>query len=170
MKRFLMLSILGLGLVNMTNAQTAIEKKTVSSASAVLDFATGTTKGIILPAVENLPTTPANGTFLFDARTAEKKIKMYQNGAWVELSGVGSTTNLVPYSGTTDNGKQTVIGARTTTVDGVVVLESADKALVLPHVANPHLTVKSPYAGMMCYDTVRKSLAVFDGVVWSYWK
>lgn len=170
MKRFLMLSILGLGLANMTNAQTAIEKKTVGSASAVLDFAAGTTKGIILPAVESLPTTPVNGTFLFDARAAEKKIKMYQNGVWVELSGVGSTTNLVPYSGTTDNGKQTVIGAHATTADGVVVLESADKALVLPHVANPHLTVKSPYAGMMCYDTNRKALAVFDGVVWNYWK
>ena len=42
--------------------------------------------------------------------------------------------------------------------------------MVLPHVTNPHLTVKSPYPGMMCYDTVKKAVAVFDGTVWNYWK
>ncbi|TKB98283.1 hypothetical protein FA045_14280 [Pedobacter cryotolerans] len=161
-------------------AQTAIEKQTVSSTSSVLDFAAGTTKGIILPAVETLPTTPANGTFLLDKN--DKKIKMYQNGAWVELSNTGDITTIVSYSGTVDNGKQTIIGSRTTKVvdvsgnyvdgpvDGVLVLESPNKALVLPKVANPHLTVKSPYPGMMCYDTVSKSLAVYDGKLWNYWK
>lgn len=156
------------------NAQTAIEKNTISSASVVLDFAAGTTKGIILPAVETLPTTPANGTFLFDARPAEMKIKMFVTiaglGTWVELSGTGSTTALVPYSGTVDNAKKTVMGASESSADGVLVLESANKALVLPQIANPHLTVKSPYPGMMCYDTNKKALAVFDGLVWNYWK
>lgn len=150
------------------SAQTAIEKNTVSSTSVLLDFAAGTTKGIILPAVETLPLTPANGTFLFD-KTAQI-LKMYQNGAWVNLSGVGENMSIVPYSGTTDNGKQTVIGARSTTVDGIVVLESTDKALTLPKIASPHLNVKSPYPGMMCYDTDRKALAVFDGKVWNFWK
>ena len=167
MKKFLMFSVLGLWLADVANAQTGIETKTVST-SAVLEFASGTTKGIILPAVETLPATPANGTFLLDKN--DSKIKMRQSGAWVELSGTGSTTGLVPYSGTVDNGKQTVIGSRSTTVSGVVVLEAANKALVLPKVANPHLNVKSPYAGMMCYDTARKALAVFDGTVWNYWK
>lgn len=163
------------------NAQTAIEKQTVTNNSVVLDFASGTTKGIILPAVTTLPATPANGTFLFDARAAEKKIKMYENGGWVELSGVGSTTALVPFSGSVNNNKQTIIGSKTTKVyngttfvdgpvDGVLVLESATKAMVLPKVSNPHLTVKSPYPGMMCYDTDRKAVAVFDGTVWNYWK
>lgn len=154
----------------MANAQTAIEKQTVSSNSVVLDFVSGTTKGIILPAVEILPTAPANGTFLFDAHPDEKNIKMYQNNSWVELSGVGSTTNLVGYSGTVENAKKTVIGAKESAADGVLVLEATNKALVLPKIANPHLTVKSPYPGMMCYDTSRKALAVFDGVVWNYWK
>lgn len=148
-------------------AQTAIEKKTVDG-SAVIDFTSGTTKGIILPAVETLPAAPANGTFLLDKN--DSKIKMRQNGIWVELSGAGNTTGLVGYSGTVDNGKQTVIGAKTTTANGVLVLEATDKALVLPKVANPHLNVKNPYAGMMCYDTTRKALAVFDGTVWNYWK
>lgn len=159
--------IISLGAFASASAQTAIEKKTVDG-SAVLDFAAGITKGIILPAVETLPATPANGTFLLDK--TDKKIKMYQNNIWVELSGIGNITNIVPYSGTVDNGKQTVIGSRSTTVDGVLVLESTNKALVLPKISNPHLNVKSPYPGMMCYDTNRKALAVFDGNVWNYWK
>ncbi|RYF25589.1 MAG: hypothetical protein EOO42_03445 [Flavobacteriales bacterium] len=161
------------------NAQTAIEKKT-SSSSAVLEFASGTTKGIILPAVESLPASAANGTFLFD-KTA-KIVKMYQNNTWVNLSGVGDVSSIVPYTGSLDNGKQVILGSHTTkivnslgnyvdgAVDGVLVLESPTKALVLPHVSNPHLTVKSPYTGMMCYDTDRKALAIFDGKVWNYWK
>ena len=91
------------------------------------------------------------------------------NGNWF----IGTTDNignLAPYSGTVENNKQTIIGARSTAVDGVLVLESADKALVLPKISNPHLNVKSPYAGMMCYDTIRQALAIFDGTVWNYWK
>lgn len=62
------------------------------------------------------------------------------------------------------------MGAKESAADGVLVLESTNRALVLPHVTNPHLTVKSPYPGMMCYDTVKKAVAVFDGTVWNYWK
>lgn len=149
-------------------AQTAVGKQTVSSGSVVLDFGAGTTKGIILPAVETLPATPANGTFLFDK--AAERIKMYENGSWRDLSDQGDNSGIVPYKGTVDTGKQTVMGAHATSVDGVLVLESANKAMVLPHIADPHLHVKSPYAGMMCYDVVSKSLAVFDGISWNYWK
>ncbi|TKB98152.1 hypothetical protein [Pedobacter cryotolerans] len=168
MKRVLLIMILSISGSLVSKAQTAIEKQTSSSASSVLEFANGTTKGIILPSVETLPTTPANGTFLLDK--TDKKIKIYQNGYWLELSGVGNTTTIVPYSGTVDNGKKTIIGDKTTTADGILVLEATNKALVLPHVANPHLNVKTPYPGMLCYDTVSKSLAVFDGSVWNYWK
>ncbi len=167
MKKYFMLLIISLGFCSIASAQTAIEKKSVDG-SALLDFATGDTKGIILPAVETLPITPANGTFLFDK--TDLKVKMYQNNTWIGLSDVGNSTSLVPYSGTVDNGKQTVIGSRSTTVDGVLVLESIDKALVLPKISSPHLNVKSPYPGMMCYDTDRKALAVFNGTVWNYWK
>lgn len=150
------------------NAQTAVGKQEVSSPSVLLDFGSGTTKGIILPAVESIPAAPANGTFLFDRN--DSIVKMYENGAWVELSDTGDDGAVVPYTGTVDTGKQTVMGAQTTTVDGVLVLESSDKAMVLPYIANPHTAVKSPYPGMMCYDTVSKSVAVFNGVVWNYWK
>jgi len=180
MKKYLLVAIVVFGFCSIANSQTVIEVKVPSSPSAVLDFVTGTAKGIILPAVETMPTTPPNGTFLFD-KTAQQ-VKMYQNGSWVFLSGTGDNTKVAPYSGgTVDNGKQTIIGSRTTkvyngtafvdgAVDGVLVLESPTKALVLPHVSNPHLTIKSPLAGTMCYDTNRQALAVFDGKVWNYWK
>jgi len=147
-------------------SQTAIEKKTVDG-DGILDFAAGTTKGIILPAVETLPATPANGTFLYDKNA--QTVKVFTNGAWMNLSDEGDNTAVLPYSGAA-NGKQTVIGAKSTDVDGVLVLEATDKALILPKVASPHLNVPSPYPGMMCYDTDAKALAVYDGLVWNYWK
>lgn len=162
----LLIIVLVLGCIN-TNAQTVIGKKTADG-DAVLDFASGTTRGVILPAVETLPATPANGTFLLDKN--DSTIKMYEDGVWVALSASGNTDAVVDYSGTVDNGKQTVIGALETTVDGVLVLESPDKALVLPKIADPHLNVKSPYPGMICYDTTKKAMAVFNGGVWSYWQ
>ncbi len=63
-----------------------------------------------------------------------------------------------------------VIGGPASTADGVLVLESANKAMILPRINTPHLNVKNPYPGMMCYDTASKTLAVFDGSVWNYWK
>lgn len=146
--------------------QTAIEKQTVDG-DAVLDFAPGTSKGIILPAVETLPITPANGTFLFDKN--DEMIKVYSNNMWTNLTDAGDGSLVLPYSGTQNN-KQTVIGSQSTAVDGVLVLESTNKALILPKIASPHLNVPGPYPGMMCYDTDAKALAVFDGSVWSYWK
>lgn len=166
MKKASIFILISISFGTITNAQTTVEKKTTDG-SSVLDFASGTTKGIILPAVETLPATPANGTFLLDKN--DKKVKMYQNGAWVSLSEEGNITNLVPYGGA-DTANRTVMGSRTSTADGVLVLESPDKAMILPKVASPHLNVKSPYPGMMCYDTDKKALAVFDGSVWNYWK
>lgn len=150
----------------LATGQTAIEKHTVDG-DGILDFASGTTKGIILPAVETLPATPANGTFLYDKNA--QMVKMYENGVWVNLTDEGDNSAVLPYSGT-DINKQTVIGATGTNVAGVLVLEATDKGLILPKVASPHLNVPSPYPGMMCYDTDAKALAVFDGEVWSYWK
>ncbi|MCH7399356.1 hypothetical protein MM236_15245 [Belliella sp. DSM 107340] len=149
-------------------AQTAIEKQTVDGGEGtLLDFAAGTTKGIVIPAVESLPSTPSNGTFLFDKN--DQIVKVYANGVWLNLSDEGDGSALLPYSGPS-NGKKTVIGSRTSDANGVLVLESPDKAMILPKIASPHLNVPSPYPGMMCYDTDAKALAVFDGAVWNYWK
>lgn len=161
-----LLHILFMVIVTGVQAQTAIDKQTVDG-DGILDFAVGTTKGIILPAVETLPTTPANGTFLYD-KNAEM-VKMFENGGWVELSDTGDASAVLPYNGVNTD-QQTILGAESTSVDGVLVLEAPDKALILPKIASPHINVVDPYPGMMCYDTDAKALAVFDGLEWSYWK
>lgn len=150
-----------------TQAQTAIGKRTVDGNSAILDFASGSTNGIILPAVTTLPASPANGTFLLDKN--DRRVKMRQNGAWVNLSDQGSTSAIIA-NPATETANRTVMGSRSSNADGVLVLESSDKALILPKINSPHLNVKSPYPGMMCYDTTSQSMAIFDGFAWSYWK
>lgn len=155
--------------------------QSVNGNSTLLDFAgqtatnsladqdTSNYRGIILSAVDSSPslTSVNNGTFVFDKAT--KKIRMYENNAWRDLTDQGSDANLVTNT-SSEVGNGTIIGADTSSATGVLVLESSNKAVILPHVKNPHTTVKGPYAGMMCYDTVSNSVAVFDGINWSYWK
>lgn len=152
-------------------------KQTVEGNSTLLDFndTTTNTSGIILPAVSNVSgaiattSTNNNGTFLFDKNTG--KVRMYENSTWVDLSDVGDQSSII--SNDSDESPQNqgaIMGSDTSNAKGVLVLESSDKAIILPRIANPHLNVKNPYPGMLCYDTVGKVLAVFNGSVWSYWK
>jgi hypothetical protein len=151
-------------------AQVAIGKQIVDGNSTVLDFdnASGNTKGIILPATSGLPTgTLVNGTFVFDV--TDSIVKVYENDTWKPLSDAGNSSAVV-VNNTAVQGKGVVMGASSSTADGVLVLESQDKAMILPKIATPHVNVKNPYPGMMCYDTASKTLAIFDGSVWNYWK
>ncbi|WP_228438665.1 hypothetical protein [Chryseobacterium pennae] len=155
---------------NLSVAQVAIGKQAVDGNSTVLDFnnISGNTKGLILPATSGLPTgSLVNGTFVFDI--TDNKIKVYENDTWKLLSDAGSSSAVV-VNNSTELGKGVIIGATTSTADGVLVLESPDKAMILPQIATPHSNVKNPYPGMICYDTTSKTLAVFDGSVWNYWK
>lgn len=157
-------------LFNFSLAQVAIGKQAVDGNSTVLDFnnAAGNTKGIILPATSGVATgSLVNGTFIFD--TTDNKVKVYENDTWKPLSDAGSSSAVVVNT-TAELGKGVVMGQPTSTADGVLVLEAPDKAMILPQIATPHLNVKNPYPGMMCYDTTSKTLAVFDGTVWNYWK
>ena len=97
-------------------------------------------------------------------------IKMFENGYWKNISNsVGSDLKLYDNS-SAELGKGVIIGEQTTNAKGVLVLESTSKSLILPQIQNPHITVKSPYAGMICYDTVSNTFASFDGVSWNYWR
>lgn len=172
---------------NCINAQVAIGKTDISGNSSLLEFAgnsgdlpanTETTnfRGIIVPAVTVSPVfatvnpatnNPQNGTFLFDRQL--QMMRMYENGNWINLSEQGSSASMVPVSGT-EQGAGVIIGAATSNATGALVLESPNKALILPHIKNPHTTVKNPYQGMMCYDTFSNSVAFYDGKNWNYWK
>lgn len=135
-------------------------------------------KGIILSAVDKEPvftitpgiSSPNNGTFIYDRET--KKVKMFENDKWVSLSDPGNSSQADANANTsaeTSNAQGVIIGAPTSDAIGVLVLESPDKAVVLPRVGNPHLSVKNPYPGMLVYDTVSGKVAVFDGALWNYW-
>ncbi|WP_250254826.1 hypothetical protein [Chryseobacterium sp. Marseille-Q3244] len=155
---------------NTSIAQVAIGKQVVDGNSTVLDFnnVSGNTNGLILPATSGLPTgSLVNGTFVFDV--TDNKVKVYENDVWKSLSDAGNSSAVIA-NNSAEVGKGVVIGVSSSTADGVLVLESPDKAMILPQIATPHINVKNPYPGMMCYDTTSKTLAIFDGSVWNYWK
>lgn len=185
----MILSGLMLMFMSNLNAQMVIGKANANGASALLDFDGNTAteastdqettnyKGIILPAVDAepsysviTPTTdnPNNGTFIYDL--SNQSVKMFQNGAWVTMTSEGGNITDVVLNPSAEDGDGVIIGDDSSSAEGVLILESADKALILPQVKNPHLTVKGAYPGMMCYDTVSNSIAVYDGTVWSYWR
>jgi hypothetical protein len=160
-------------LASYASGQVAIGKENIEGTSTLLDFdnTTGNSKGIILSSVDNIPvlTTDNNGTFLFDK--TDRKVKMYENNTWIALSNTGSSSQITSNASIESGSNQGVImGKNTSNAKGILVLESFDKAIILPRIINPHTTVKSPYPGMMCYDMASKSLAVFDGINWNYWK
>ncbi|WP_312824465.1 hypothetical protein [Epilithonimonas sp.] len=167
-----------------SKAQVAIGKTSVNT-NVILDFGQEN-EGIILPVITTLPVFPANGTFVMDGRTGQQKVKVFENEVWKDLSDSGSlaeqtnsgvsTTTATVINSSSEIGSGLVIGnvkangEATSGATGVLVLEATDKALVLPKVTNPHLNIKSPRAGTICFDQTSKTLAVFDGVVWNYWK
>lgn len=174
MKKTLILAITAF--FSIANAQVAIGKTELSGIGSLMEFAgntatndTSNTKGIILPAVNTVlsPANSQNGTFIFDKQSS--KTKFYENGTWKDMSDEGSVAALVPASGN-EVGNGVIIGSASSAAKGVLIFESSNKALVLPHIKNPHESVLSPYPGMICYDTVSNSIAVFDGLNWSYWK
>lgn len=178
------LVIVGLIISNLSFAQLAIGKNSLDQ-GVILDFGETSTRAIILPKVDiSLSSTFTNGTILMDK--TEKKIKVRVNGSWLSLSDEGSfdeqldpntsdpitTATVLSVGDEVDKG--VLIGTIPTNPldepQGVLVLESSTQAMILPKVENPHLNIKSPVAGTVCYDTVSDSLAVFDGKVWNYWK
>lgn len=161
--------IIALFISNLYLAQVGIEK-TIIDGSGILDFPLGTTKGIILPNVTNSATmTPVTrGTIVYDQTT---KNAQYFNGAWKSLNVLSSGTASAPLPGNDVAGTLVgaIIGKQNSTAQGVLILESDSKALILPKVINPVSAVKSPVPGMICYDPVKKVMAVYNGKDWSFW-
>ncbi|WP_308005561.1 hypothetical protein [uncultured Chryseobacterium sp.] len=155
--------------------------------SVLLEFANTSNKGIILPYVRTKPSAPTEGTIILDASTPTAARIKYYNGVttgtgnspdgWQDLSGQdGNVTAALanqptPAQVTEDTNAKAIIGANISSADGVLVLESATKAMVLPTVASTD-DVPSPGPGMMVYikKAGAKRLAVYNGSKWSYWK
>jgi hypothetical protein len=145
--------------------------------SVLLEFAPNQNKGIILPYVRTLPVTPEEGTLILDATDATKGRVKYYNGAWVDLSGQDANITTVLATQPTAVqvseaiGEKVIIGAASSTANGIMVLESSTKSMVLPIVADVQ-NIPNPSPGMMVYinKTGAKRLAVFNGSKWSFWK
>ena len=162
--------IIALFISNFCLAQVGIEKTTVEG-DGILDFPLGTTKGIILPNVIKSAdmTSVTRGTLVYDIDT---KNPQYYDGSWRTLNTL-LTTGVAPairLAGTDLTTPGVIIGSRTSSAEGVLILESSSKALILPKVVNPVGTVHSPVAGMICYDPEKKIMAVYNGKDWSFWK
>lgn len=156
--------------------------------SVLLEFANTNNKGIILPYVRTkngatTATKPTEGMIILDASNPAAARVKYYNGVttqnpdgWVDLSGqdgnLGTLLNSQPTMVDDSPKASAIIGAGTSPVtDGVLVLESTTKAMVLPQVDDVN-NIPSPSPGMMVF--VRKEgserLAVYNGSKWSFWK
>jgi hypothetical protein len=154
-------------------AQVAIGKSAVTNSSVSLEFGDGN-RGMILPWITSSTgvTGAVNGTVIYDI--TDKKVKYLKSGSWFDLSvdATGIVDTSLQDSKIEKTTAKTVIGTNSATdaTAGILVLSDANKAMVLPKVASPHLNIINPASGMMVYDTTTKQLAVFNGKVWTFWK
>ncbi|KEY18700.1 hypothetical protein [Kaistella antarctica] len=180
------ITIILLGMITGIKAQVIIGDAlgtTTDKTSVLLDFAAGQNKGLILPYVRELPTSNAltEGAIILDAtRPTSARVKFYNGSSWVDLS--GQDANLVNpidhlavqpsiLAAPESLIAKAIIGAKSSVADGVLVLESDTKAMILPIVSDVQ-KIPKPSPGMMVYvnKTGKKRLAVFNGAKWSFWK
>ncbi|MGE8555576.1 MAG: hypothetical protein ACN6OB_16775 [Chryseobacterium jejuense] len=141
--------------------------------SVLLEFANTNNKGIILPYVKSLPSAVTPGTILLDASNSSKARIKYYNGTWQDLSGKDGDMGAVLTQQTNDienTNAKVILGSNTSSADGVLVLESVTKAMIIPIVSDVN-NIPSPSPGMMVYINKigAKRLAFFNGSVWSFW-
>jgi hypothetical protein len=171
MKKIYGTLLIGLFAFGLSQAQVAIGKDNVSSASVSLDFDDSEPRGLLLPWVTDASTlaTAVNGTMVFD-RT-DNKVKVKYAGGWEDLSVDPSGDLNGATQPITENpdAKVRIGGDDTDTTPGILVLADTNKAMVLPKVADTD-DIINPAPGMMVYVTSKQLLAVFNGTVWSFWK
>ncbi|MFC6268924.1 hypothetical protein [Frigoriflavimonas asaccharolytica] len=171
--------------ISLANAQVIIGDAVgtaTDKTSVLLEFAAGQNKGIIVPYVRAIPTGAAlvGGTIILDATTATTaRMKYYTGTVWFDMSGQDAnltSLNVMALQPTIADAPElatskAIIGAATSSADGVLVLESTTKAMVLPTVTDVQ-NIPSPSPGMMVYINKAggKRLAVFNGSKWSFWK
>ena len=156
-----------------TQAQVAIEKTTLSSASSLLEFndpeSGGVPKGIILPIVDNKNDAAEPGTLLLDA--TDDIVKYKNDTEWVNLTDASSTNYSSP--DLVDGGEGAVISDGTVDLNegepAVLKLNSIEKAMILPRVSDVTTDIYNPEPGTIAYDKNSKSLAIFNGDYWFFW-
>lgn len=179
MKRKIIFSILSVFSIT-AYSQVAIGKASVSSGSVSLEFESAN-KGIVLPWVNSAASISGaeNGTLIYDI--SDHKVKLLSSTGWKDLSIDATGTTIDPITNidgvtlqsslTENTGAKVEIGSGVpSSSSGILVLKDTNKAMILPKVASPHLTIINPAPGLIVYDTTAKQLAVFNGNVWTFWK
>jgi hypothetical protein len=148
--------------------QTAIDKRSADGAG-ILDFKAGTKRAIVLPQVLNTASIVTPGTLFYD--TNLKKVMYKDNNGIKDLSiNTGIYNPIQNYETLISNAnKVSIVGSKTSSATGVLILESDKKALVLPKIASPQLNIINPEPGTICYDTDKKLFCVFNGKEWTFW-
>ncbi|EKB61687.1 hypothetical protein [Bergeyella zoohelcum] len=159
-------------------------KGSVSSASVSIEFndndadRSNNKRGLVLPwvtsvqAVENGATaagrTLVNGTLIFD--TSDKKVKLKKPTGWEDLT--LSTSGIVDTSlqdnRTEDPKAKVSVGTTQSNVDGILVLEDNNKAMMLP-IVNSYEDIISPEPGTMVFDFPKHLLCFYNGKEWTFW-
>jgi len=146
----------------------------VDKTSVLMEFSAAGNRGLILPYVTDKTAITTPGSIIFDASTATAaKAKYYNGTTWVDLSvqpaNASSYLSIQPPARENNNAKM-VIGSNTSSADGILVLESTSKAMVLP-VVSSYQNIINPAPGTMALITngPLKTLAVYNGEQWSFW-
>ncbi|MBO6185316.1 MAG: hypothetical protein J6O88_11625 [Chryseobacterium sp.] len=142
--------------------------------SVLLEFANTNDRGIVLPYLRTIPVAPTEGTIILDATDSTRAKIKYYNGTWKDLSSGNeadiSTVLTKQPTVTENNTVGTIIGSdQTSATGGALVLESSNKAMILPQVTSTDVVI-NPAPGMMVYiKGTNKRLAVFNGSKWTFW-
>lgn len=175
MKKIILSIVTLVAFTFVVDAQVGIETADVG-ASALLDFPDNATKGILLPRTNGTGAAgTAAGTFVFDYTTDEVKYYHEDDGWTVMTEAIISEDidieghDLATYPELSSVGTKLEDGTSGGAApDGVLSLESMGRALALPKV-NGIENLPSPQPGMVCYDVSRKSMAIFNGEIWTFW-
>lgn len=159
----------------------------ITNTSVLLEFGDTKDKGLLLPYIETVPADgtaqATGGTIIFDVSSnAEFKVKVKnQDAGWrdlsvesgysAEVSNMVKGPQVLPLTDIAS--AKAIIGSATSAADGILVLESADKAMVLP-IVDDYKDIKNPSPGMLAFlkglSAAEHRLIVFNGQKWTFWK
>ena len=153
------------------NAQVAIGKSNLSSASVSLEFGSGN-RGLILPWVdsESAVKDVEDGTLIFDADA--KMLKSREGGVWKSYTDAGAVDTTLQKDLAENADARVSIGTLpegSTQAPGILVLEDQDKAMILPKVESPHLNISNPEPGTIVFDIKKQQVAMYNGKEWIFW-
>lgn len=131
-------------------------------------------RGLIVPYITSKTGQTTPGSIILNATTpTSAKVEYYNGTSWVDLSvqgaDVSSFLGIQPAAREIPSARA-VIGSDTTNANGILVLESSSKTMVLPIVSS-HLDITNPAPGMMALinNGGDKILAVYNGNQWAFW-